>query len=37
MTDCLCFPLGDKGGKSEELITVILNYTKFDSVWYGEN
>lgn len=29
--------LGDKGGKSEELITVILNYTKFDSVWYGEN
>lgn len=29
--------LGDKGGKFEEFIIVILNYIKFDSVWYGEN
>lgn len=29
--------LGDRGSKSEELLPVILNYTKFDSVWYDEN
>lgn len=29
--------LGDKGGKFEEFIIVILNYIKFDLVWYGEN
>ncbi|XP_062583019.1 sorting nexin-21-like [Saccostrea cucullata] len=28
--------LRDKGAKSEELLTVILNYTKFDSVWYED-
>ncbi|XP_061166614.1 sorting nexin-21-like [Saccostrea echinata] len=28
--------LRDKGGKSEELLSVILNYTKFDSVWYDD-